>query len=125
MMTFLFNFVGTATRKEWWLTTLVTALVEAALGVGLHGTWYGAVAALAVLLPWLAVSARRLRTSGNAPEPGVFCFGLVPAVGILAPLVDEHTMAVAWPMLEFGLLVGGIVFLSYAIICGFVSAKKA
>lgn len=125
MMTFLFHFVGTATRKEWWLTTLVTALVEAALWVGLHGTWYGALAALVVLLPWLAVSARRLRTSGNAPEVGVFCFGLVPAVGILAPLVDDYTMAVAWPLLEMLLLVCGIVFMSYAIICGFVSAKKA
>lgn len=125
MMTFLFQFAGTATRKEWWLTTLVTALAEAALCTGLAGTWCGALAALVVLLPWLAVSCRRLRTSGNAPEVGVFCFGLLPAVGFFAPLVDERTMAVAWPMLEFGLLVGGIIFASYAIICGFVSAKKA
>lgn len=125
MMTFLFQFAGTATRKEWWLTTLVTLLVQGALVAVWGGTWYGSLLALAVLLPWLAVSCRRLRVSGNAPEPGLFCFALVPAVLVCAPLVDADTMAVAWPMLELLLLVCGIVFLSYAIICGFVAAKKA
>lgn len=125
MMNYLFYFVGSATRKEWWLTTLVTLAAEAALWCLCPGTVLCTLLSILFLVPWLAVSSRRILSTGNAPEKGVFCFALLPVILFLMPLADAQTRETAWPLVEVLALVCGIVFLSYAVICGFVSGKKA
>lgn len=125
MMTYLFRFVGSATRKEWWLTTLATAAAEGLLRLCCPLPVLCAAVSVLLLLPWLAVSSRRLRSSGNAPETGVFCFALLPTLAFLLPLLGEHTREVAEPLVQVFMLICGIVFLSYAIICGCITGKKA
>lgn len=125
MMTYLFRFVGSATRKEWWLTTLATAAAEALLWFCCPLPELCSAVSVLLLLPWLAVSSRRLQSSGNEPQKGIFCFALLPTLAFLLPLLGEHTREVAEPLVQVFMLICGIVFLSYAIICGFVEGKKA
>lgn len=125
MLSYLFRFVGSATRKEWWLTTLLTAAPVTALWLLCPSVPVCSLVSVAALVPWLAVSSRRLLSSGNAPEKGVFCFALLPTLLFLMPLADARTREIAWPLAEVAALVCGIVFLSYAVICGFISGKKA
>jgi uncharacterized membrane protein YhaH (DUF805 family) len=71
------NFNGRAARPEFWWFALFEVIVLAV--AGLLGTIVYAIAALALLLPGLAVSARRLHDIGKS---GWFLLiGLIPLVG--------------------------------------------
>jgi uncharacterized membrane protein YhaH (DUF805 family) len=92
------DFTGRARRTEFWmfilfsvLISLVLALADWALGLQvLPGTTTGVLGALygvAVLIPTLAVTVRRLHDTGRS---GFWIFiGLVPVVGAIVLLVFE------------------------------------
>jgi len=82
-------FSGRARRKEYWMfvlinliITLVLALIEGILGSpGIIGLLY----ALAVLIPGIAVSVRRLHDTNRS---GLWLFiGLIPLIGAIVLLV--------------------------------------
>lgn len=82
------DFTGRARRKEYWMFFLINfvialalAVVDAVLGFGLLGGLY----ALAVLLPSLAVTVRRLHDTGRSGW--WILIGLVPIIGIIVILV--------------------------------------
>lgn len=82
------EFSGRARRKEYWMFFLVNfvialalAVVDAVLGFGLLGGLY----ALAVLLPSLAVTVRRLHDTGRTGW--WVLIGLVPLIGIIVILI--------------------------------------
>ena len=77
------EFNGRARRSEFWWFALFAVLVAVGLGAlsdGLSFAW-----AIAVLLPSLAVSVRRLRDAGFA-WPMIF-LGLIPFVGLIILIV--------------------------------------
>lgn len=114
-------FDGSATRKTWWMMTLLTAVIEALLFfVAPHSVLLSALGAAAAL-PWLAVSAKRMHGTGNSPEFCLFSFGGMLALLLILPLLSEQTLALAQPFLLLLSLTCGIVALSYAIICGFIT----
>ena len=67
MIKFLFCFNGKSTRKEWWMVTLATLAAEALLYLLVPACPWLLAACAAVLVPWLAVSSRRLESTGNSP----------------------------------------------------------
>ncbi|GLP95963.1 DUF805 domain-containing protein [Paraferrimonas sedimenticola] len=85
-------FSGRARRTEYWMFTLISFLISIALGVidgmtgagesaGLLGSLYG----LAVLIPSIAVTVRRLHDTGRS---GWWCLiVLIPILGWIALLV--------------------------------------
>lgn len=89
------DFSGRARRKEYWMFFLINLLISFALaivdiafgmfsdsaGIGLLGGIYG----LAVLIPSLAVSVRRLHDVGYSGW--WLLIGLVPILGAIALLV--------------------------------------
>lgn len=83
------GFAGRARRTEFWMFTLVNILV--ALGVSLIGAIIGARAALstlyslAVLLPGLAVSMRRLHDTNRSGW--WLLIALVPVIGAIVLIV--------------------------------------
>lgn len=114
-------FDGTATRKTWWMMTLLTAAIEALIVfLAPQSAWLSLIGAAAAL-PWLAVSVKRMHGTGNRPEFCLFSFGGMLALLLILPLLSEQTLALAQPFLILLSLTCGIVALSYAIICGFVS----
>ena len=74
------EFQGRASRAEFWWFALFVLLVTSALGYLSESL--GSIFLIAVLLPFLAVGARRLRDSGNNPWWQLFL--LVPVGGIVA-----------------------------------------
>ena len=76
-------FDGRASREEFWIFTLVNFIVSfvlhAVLGV------LGAIYTLAVLVPGLAVGARRLHDTGRSGW--LLLIGLIPLVGIIVLIV--------------------------------------
>ena len=94
------DFSGRARRKEYWyfylfntIASLVLALIDMMLfdaeGVGLLGGLYS----LAVIIPGIAVTVRRLHDIGRS---GWWLFiGLIPFVGAIALLVFLATDSVA------------------------------
>ncbi len=74
------EFEGRATRPEFWWFALFVVLVVGAIGY-LSEALAG-VAMIAMLLPFLAVGARRLRDAGQ--NPWWLLFLLVPVGGIIA-----------------------------------------
>lgn len=82
------DFRGVASRSEFWWWTLFTILVSIAISIAdgvartqlLANLW-----ALAVLLPGLAVSVRRLRDGGHSW--GWLFISLVPIVGTVILIV--------------------------------------
>lgn len=124
MLKSLFLFSGSATRKEWWYVALPTAAAS-----GIFSLCGGATSPLGLLcapalLPWLAVSVRRMRDTGNTPEHCLFSFGGVAGLLLLIPHLQEDKLAIAAPFLSLLLTVSGIVALSHALICGFVSSSR-
>ncbi|MDI9240688.1 DUF805 domain-containing protein [Lysobacter sp. LF1] len=78
-----FDFAGRARRKEYWMFLLVNVILALCIGLvaGLiKQSWIGSIYALAVLLPGLGVTARRLHDIGKS---GWFILiGLIPLVGL-------------------------------------------
>ena len=58
------DFKGRASRSEYWWFTLFVVLVS--IAAGLLGDAANALVALALFLPYLAVSARRLHDTGRS-----------------------------------------------------------
>lgn len=122
MLKHIVTFNGSASRKDWWLTSACT-LPPAALCLCLPAHPLGSAAALLLLVPWLAVSARRMHSTGNEPAPCLFSFAGIAALLAALPLLSESVRDIAAPFVQLLLLVGGIVALSYAVICGFVADR--
>ena len=83
-----FDFGGRSTRREFWmavlfnfLASLVISGIDGVLTGGILSTIYG----LAVLIPGLALSIRRLRDAGKAW--GWIFITLVPLVGVIIYVV--------------------------------------
>ncbi|QDE31047.1 MULTISPECIES: DUF805 domain-containing protein [Shewanella] len=86
-----FDFSGRARRKEYWMFGLISAVISIILtlvdmGVGLYSDIYGAgllssVYSLAILIPSLAVSVRRLHDSDHSGW--WLLLVLIPILGIL------------------------------------------
>jgi len=82
-------FAGRARRKEYWMYTLIYVLIAVVLGfldamlggAGLLGT----LLAIALFLPSLAVTVRRLHDSGRSGWWVLIAF--VPIVGVIVLLV--------------------------------------
>ena len=86
-------FSGRARRKEYWMFLLLTSIVELALGIieGILGiapqskqSVLGSLYALAVIVPSLAVSVRRLHDTDRSGW--WLLIGLVPLIGNLVLL---------------------------------------
>ena len=82
-------FEGRARRKEYWMFVLFNLIVAFVLAIieGMIGTggFIGAVYALAVFVPNLAVAVRRLHDTGRS---GWFLLiGLIPLIGIIVLIV--------------------------------------
>lgn len=124
MLRFLFQFKGAATRKDWWMTMSLTAVLEALCALLCPWSVLLSVVMALLLVPALAVSARRMRSTGNHAEHCLFSFAGVAALLLLMPNLSEEVLATAQPFLVLLFLVGGIVALSHAIICGFVNSTR-
>ena len=81
-----FCFEGRAGRKEFWMWVLATFVVSAILGIiPKAGTILSGLFCLAVLLPSLGVTARRLHDLGKSGW--LQLLGLIPVVGGLIVLI--------------------------------------
>ena len=82
-------FNGRARRKEYWMFFLYYIIIAIVLGVvevilgspGVIGTLYS----LALLIPWIAVTVRRLHDTGRTGWWSLI--GLVPIIGAIVLLV--------------------------------------
>lgn len=89
------GFSGRARRKEYWMFTLfnmifviVAMILDNVLGIAIEGVGYGPIYglyALAVLIPGLAVSVRRLHDVGKSGW--MILIALIPIVGAIWLLV--------------------------------------
>ena len=82
------EFSGRARRKEYWMFVLFNIIASIVAGVidGLLGTrMIGSLYSLAVLLPWLAVCARRLHDTDRSGW--WMLIALIPFVGWIVLLV--------------------------------------
>ena len=82
------EFTGTATREEFWMFVLFNFLVAVVVGVvaGIIGIlWLGTVYNLAVLVPTLAIGARRLHDIGKSGWWQLI--NLIPLVGIIVLII--------------------------------------
>ena len=95
-------FEGRARRKEFWMFFLFNLIIAFVLGIleGMIGTggFLGVAYALAVFVPYLAVSVRRLHDTGRS---GWFLLiGLIPIVGVIVLIVffaqDSHAGPNNW-----------------------------
>ncbi len=77
------DFIGTATRSEFWWFILFLFVIQALLGIVSHVI--AAVFALATLVPYFAVGTRRLRDTGRSPW--WWLIGLIPLVGAIVLIV--------------------------------------
>lgn len=86
-------FSGRARRKEYWLFLLFNVLISIGLAIiegaaGLTYRGYGVLRfyyLLAVLIPWIAVSVRRLHDTGHSGWWLLISF--IPLIGAIALLV--------------------------------------
>ena len=82
------EFSGTATRQEFWMYFLFNALVAMGVSVvaGIIGIlWLGTVYNLAVLVPTLAIGARRLHDIGKSGWWQLI--GIIPLVGLIVLVI--------------------------------------
>lgn len=77
------DFNGRASRAEFWWWVLFCFVVGCVCG--LIADWLGSIASLALLVPNLAVSWRRLHDIGRAG--GWFFIGLIPVVGTIIMII--------------------------------------
>lgn len=89
------DFTGRASRPEFWWFTLFMLLLTAAF-TAVNET-AGSVFQIAMLLPFLAVGARRLRDSGNNPW---WLLGLLIPIGGIILLGIYWAMPTAKPLAE-------------------------
>ena len=78
------DFSGRARRTEFWMFTLFNAIFGAIVGIigGIIGTeLIGSLYGLALLIPTLAVSVRRLHDIGKSGW--MILVGLIPLVGVI------------------------------------------
>ncbi|AZG73573.1 DUF805 domain-containing protein [Shewanella livingstonensis] len=90
-----FDFSGRARRKEFWMFGLVSMIISIVLtlldmGVGLYNDLYGAglfssIYSLAIMIPSIAVSARRLHDTDHSAWWLLLMF--IPLLGVLILLV--------------------------------------
>lgn len=82
-----FCFEGRAGRKEFWMWILAAFIVNFILGLipGKVGMIISAIFSLAILLPSLGVTARRLHDTGKSGWMQLL--GLIPFVGALIVLI--------------------------------------
>ncbi|MFC5406653.1 DUF805 domain-containing protein [Cohnella soli] len=89
-------FEGRATRKEYWMFVLVNVIISIVFGIveGLFGvgTWLSTLYSLAIIVPSLAVGARRLHDIGRSGWWQLI--GLVPIVGAIILLIFYCTDSV-------------------------------
>lgn len=84
------NFHGRARREEYWMFTLINVLIQIALGIvwvivsGSDTNVLGALYSLAVLIPALAVSVRRLHDTDRSGW--WLLLALIPIIGALVVL---------------------------------------
>lgn len=80
-----FDFVGRATRTQFWIFVLINLLVMWILGMILgHGLIYKVIDLL-ILIPCIAIGVRRLRDAGFSPW--WMLIGLVPVIGFIVLIV--------------------------------------
>ena len=80
------NFEGRATRAEFWWFFLFNLIVSAILScLGKAGMWLSSIWSLAILLPQLALGARRLHDINKSGWWQLIAF--VPVVGIIILIV--------------------------------------
>ncbi len=91
------DFTGRARRKEYWMFTLISLIISVVLAIlddmlGLDGDigvfhfgLLGDLYSLAVLLPTLAVGARRLHDIGRSGW--WLLIGLIPVIGLIVLIV--------------------------------------
>lgn len=81
-----FNFEGRAGRKEFWWAFLFNFVVTFILGLfGKAGTILTAIWSLAILLPYLGVSVRRLHDINKSGW--LVLLSLIPIVGIIILII--------------------------------------
>ncbi len=80
------DFKGRATRKQYWLFVLFVYVILLVIGLfGDTGAMISNICSWAVLLPSLAIAARRLRDGGFSPW--FLFFLLLPVIGWIVLLV--------------------------------------
>ncbi|WP_371537035.1 DUF805 domain-containing protein [Streptomyces sp. NBC_01023] len=83
------GFSGRARRQEYWMFTLFSIIISVVLAIismaVLDSNWLSGLYTLAVLLPTLAVTVRRLHDTGRSG--GWIFIALVPLVGWIILLV--------------------------------------
>ncbi len=80
------DFKGRATRKQYWLYVLFVWVILWVIGLfGDVGAKISGICSLAVLLPSLAIAARRLRDGGFSPW--LLLLGLIPVIGWIVLLI--------------------------------------
>jgi len=85
------TFGGRARRTEFWMFVLINAIIDAVLSILWRATGVGILEviyylyALAVLIPGIAVTVRRLHDTGRSG--GWWFIGLIPSVGWIILIV--------------------------------------
>lgn len=78
------DFDGRAKRTEFWMYILfnwIASIIVGVIGYALGISWLGTIYGLAVLVPTLAVGARRLHDTGRSGWWWLIC--LVPFIGFI------------------------------------------
>ncbi|MCM1301041.1 MAG: DUF805 domain-containing protein [Alistipes senegalensis] len=78
------DFNGRATRTEFWMFVLfnwIASIIIGIIGWALGISWLSTIYGLAVLVPMLAVGARRLHDTGRSGWWWLIC--LVPVIGFI------------------------------------------
>jgi uncharacterized membrane protein YhaH (DUF805 family) len=86
------DFNGRARRKEYWMFVLVNVIISLVLGVIagiIRMPILGTIYSLAVLVPTIAVSVRRMHDIGKSGW--VLLLGLIPLIGAIILLIWSAT----------------------------------
>lgn len=97
-------FSGRARRKEYWMFILVNFLIMSLLGLLLNMTLLASLYALAILLPWVSVTIRRLHDVGRSGWWALL--GLAPIFEPVMPAPISLVTVVMWIALHVFMLLG-------------------